>query len=179
MEIGRTCYLGVPHSCSFLFLLRLLCLLLLLLFLFHSLLCRGCWSSIPPKKTMDSLPRGVNPDLPKNKLIRNLVSLPTSELFHHRLALFREACNQSLVSPDYVNLPLVGRKDTAIKPASHKLSEDIWTIISCIRNKENIPRTLFKNGKRSKTFLSQVSQVSQVSHENGNHSHSSTSPPAL
>ena len=123
---------------------------------------------------MNGLPRCVNSDLPKNEFIRNLVHLPTSELLQHRLALFREACNKSLVSPDYVNLQLVGRKDTAIKPASFKLSEDIWTIKSCIGNMENIPRTLFKNGKRSKTFLS---QVSQISHDDQNHSHPCTSPP--
>ena len=55
---------------------------------------------------MNGLPRCVNSDLPKNEFIRNLVHLPTSELLQHRLALFREACNKSLVSPDYVNLQL-------------------------------------------------------------------------
>ena len=100
-----------------------------------ALLCCGHWS-LPLKKGMNSLPRGVNPDLPKNELIRKFVPLLTSVLIHHRLALFCEACNQSLMLPDYVNLPLVGWKNTAIKPASHKLSEDIWTIISCIQNKK-------------------------------------------
>ena len=135
-------------------------LLLLPLFL-HLLLHRGFLSST--HLIVNGLPRTINPNVPKDELIRILTHLPISELLQHRLALFHEACNLSLVQLDYVNLPLVGRKDTAIKPASHKLSEDICTIISCIHNKETIPRTLFRNGKRSKSFLSQVSQASQKS----------------
>ena len=53
---------------------------------------------------------------------------------------------------------MVTRKDTAIKPISQKLSEDVWTIVSSIRNNALIPRTLFRNGKRSKEFLTQTSQ---------------------
>ena len=128
---------------------------------------------------MDGLPRTINPNVPKNELIRSLTRLPTSELLQHRLALFHEACDLSLVQPDYVNLPLVGRKDTAIKSASYKISEDICTIISCIRNKKLIPRTIFKNGKRSKSFLSQVSQAASQSSQIPPTSPSSETSPAL
>ena len=41
---------------------------------------------------------------------------------------------------EWSDIPLVTRKDTAIKSASRKLSEDIWTIVSCIKNKKRIPR---------------------------------------
>ena len=112
---------------------------------------------------MDGLPLNISPDLPKNELIRNLTHLQTSVLLQHRSALFQEACNLSLVCPEFVHFPLVNRRDTAIRSASHKLSEDIFTIISCIRNKECIPKTLFKNGKRSKDFLLQISHASQGS----------------
>ena len=95
--------------------------------------------------------------LPKNEFVQNLIHLPSSVL-RCRLALFNEACNHSLVLPGYVNFPPVRRRDTAIKPVAHILSEDIWTIISCIRSKTTIPTTLFKNCKRSKTFLFQASQ---------------------
>ena len=127
---------------------------------------------------MDGLPRTINPNVSKNELIRSLTRLPTSELLQHRLALFHEACDLSIVQPDYVNLPLVGRKDTAIKSASYKLSEDICTIISCIRNKKLIPRTIFKNGKRSKSFLSQVSQAASQSSQIPPTSPSSETAPA-
>ena len=137
-------------------------LLLLLISLFRLLLCRGYFSSTV-SVDMDGLPRTISPDLPKNELIRNLTHLQTSVLLQHRSALFQEACNLSLVCPEFVHFPLVNRRDTAIKSDSHKLSEDIFTIISCIRNKESIPKTLFKNGKRSKDFLSQISQASQGS----------------
>ena len=133
--------------------------ILLLLLLFLHLLYRGFLSST--HLVINGLPRTIiNPNVPKNELIRSLTHPPISKLLQNRLALFHEACNPSLVQLHYVNLPLVGRKDTAIKPAFHKLSEDICTIISCIHNKETIPRTLFKNGKRSKSFFSQVSQAS-------------------
>ena len=81
---------------------------------------------------MNNFPSCVNPDLPKNKFVQNLIHLPTSVLLCHTLALFNEACIHLLVFPEYVNFPLVGRRHTAIKPAAHELSEDIWTIISCI-----------------------------------------------
>ena len=128
---------------------------------------------------MDGLLRTINPNVPKNVLIRSLTRLPTSELLQHRLALFHEACDLSLVQPDYVNLPLVGKKDAAIKSASYKLSEDIRAIISCIRNKKLIPRTIFKNGKRNKSFLSQVSQAASQSSQIPPTSPSSETSPAL
>ena len=71
--------------------------------------------------SMNSLQSCVNPDILKNEFFQNLIHLPTSVLLHHRLALFNEACIHSLVLAEYVKCPLVGRRDTAIKPAAHKL----------------------------------------------------------
>ena len=152
MEFRRTRYFSVPQASLFVTLILLS--LLSLLFLD----C-GNWLSTSLENSMKSLQSCVNPDLPKNEFVQNLlIHLPTSVLLRHRLALFNEACIHSLVWPEYVNFPLVGQRDTAFKPVAHKLSENIWTIISCIRNKTTISRTLFKNGKCSKTFLSQASQ---------------------
>ena len=173
MEIHYARCLRLPHMCLLILLLPLLYCLLSIL----PILYRGSWSSTPPEN-MNSLSSCVNPDLPKNEFTQSLIHLPTTELHQHRLALFHEACDKSLVLSDYINLPLVGKKDTAIKPASHKLSDDIWTIVSCIRNEVPIPRTLFRNGKRSKTFLSQISQISQASQasqEESNQNSSSSS----
>ena len=47
----------------------------------------------------------------------------------------------------------MSRRDTAIRHASKVLSEDKWTITTCITNKTVLPRTLIKNRKRSKQFL--------------------------
>ena len=60
---------------------------------------------------MDGLPQTISLDLPKDELIRNLTHLQTSVLLGHRSALFQEACNLSLVCPELVHLPLVGRRD--------------------------------------------------------------------
>ena len=45
---------------------------------------------------------------------------------------------------------LVNRRDTVADPVRKKLIEDIFNLDRCIKNKETIPRTLLKGGKRSK-----------------------------
>ena len=108
---------------------------------------------------MNSLPSDVHPDLPRNEFIQKLIHISAAELHRLRLDLFNEANNvHSLVLPELSNVPLVTRKDTAIKPISQNLSEDVWAIVSSISNNAFIPRTLFRNGKRSKEFLTQTSQ---------------------
>ena len=109
---------------------------------------------------MNDLPRCVHPDLPRHEFIQTISHFPVSELLSIRLALFHEALTvHSLVPPELTSIPLVNRRDTAIKPASIKLSEDVWSIVHCITNRELLPRTLFKNGKRSKDYLSQVTST--------------------
>ena len=145
--------------------------------LFFSFLLSLSYSSATV--TMDNLPSGVHPDLPKSEFIQQLTHLPISELLSLRINLFNEASsNHSLVAPGFVNTPLVTRKDTAIKPASYKLSEDVWSLISCIRNMVPVPRTLFRNGKRSREFLTQVSQQSCTDDSISSTSISPTPPPS-
>ena len=103
---------------------------------------------------MDKLPYNVHPGLPRDEFVQNLKHLPAWELNTLRFDLFCVAYNtHSLLAPEWSDIPLVTRKDTAIKSASHKISEDIWTIVSCIKNKQRIPRVLLRNGKRGKEFL--------------------------
>ena len=45
---------------------------------------------------------------------------------------------------------LVNKRDTVANPVRKKLIEDIFNLDRCIKNKEAIPRTLLKGGKRSK-----------------------------
>ena len=112
--------------------------------------------------SMNGLPVGVHPDLPRQEFILKLVHLPTKDLLPLRLALFNEASTvHGLVPSDFSTIPLVARRDTAIKSASMKLGEDIWTIVSCISNLEPIPRTLFRNGKRSKQYLSHTTTTTK------------------
>ena len=74
----------------------------------------------------------VHSDLPKNEFVGQLVSHTTSSLRDLRRLLFQEASNLELLDKDLVDIPLVERRDTAIRPACTKLSEDIWTIVQCI-----------------------------------------------
>ena len=97
---------------------------------------------------MDRFPRGVHPNLPRDESILNLKHFSVSDLNILRLDLFNAASDiHSLIPPEWAGIPLVVRRDTS---ASQKLSEDIWLIVSC---NSSIPRTLLRNGKRSKTFL--------------------------
>ena len=47
----------------------------------------------------------------------------------------------------------VNRKHTVVNPLENKLSEDICTLIDCITNNSELPRTILKNGKRSRTLF--------------------------
>ena len=101
-----------------------------LLTVFYLLLCLFAATT-----SMDRLPRGVHPDLPRDEFILNLKHFSVSDLNTLRLDLFNAASDiHSLIPPEWAGIPLVARRDTAIKSASQKLSEDIWLIVSCINN---------------------------------------------
>ena len=78
---------------------------------------------------MNGLPVGIHPDLPRQEFIQKLVHLPVSVL--RSLRLNEESTVHSLVPCDFARIPLVARRDTAIKSATLKLSEDIWSIVIC------------------------------------------------
>ena len=96
---------------------------------------------------------GVNYGLPNTEFVQHLTVHSATQLISLRQGLFDDACKVNLVPPELRGLPLVGRRDSAIRPASKVLGEDIWSIVTCITNKTTIPRTLLKNGKRSREFL--------------------------
>ena len=96
---------------------------------------------------------GINHGLPKSEFIHHLATNSTEHLKSLREYLFVDACKANLIPLELHGLPLVGRRDTVTRPASTALSEDIWTIVTCITNKTVLPRTMMKNGKRSKQFL--------------------------
>ena len=82
---------------------------------------------------------------------------PEASLKTLRSDLFLEAQELDLIPNELAGIPLVGRRDSALRPISRVLSEDIWVLVNSIRNKQYIPRTILKNGKRSESFL--VSQM--------------------
>ncbi len=94
--------------------------------------------------------KGVHSGLPKQEFVELLCSYSTDSLNALRAALFSEVCALSLVPDGLRGLPLV---DSALRPISRILGEDIWVIVQCITNKDMIPRTILKNGKRSMDFL--------------------------
>ena len=102
---------------------------------------------------MNQLPTfDVNHGLPKTEFLHQLAVHPTERLKYLRECLFDEARGADLILPELCGLPLVGRHGTAIRPASIALSEDIWTIVTCVSNKSILPRTLIKN-ERSRRVL--------------------------
>lgn len=46
-------------------------------------------------------------------------------------------------------------RDTVMNPIHGKLAEDIWILLNAILNKSNVPRSLVRNGKRSRASLEQ------------------------
>ena len=82
-----------------------------LLTVFYLLLCL-----IAATTSMDRLPRGVHPDLPRDEFILNLKHFSVSDLNTLRLDLFNAASDiHSLIPPEWAGIPLVTRRDTAIK----------------------------------------------------------------
>ena len=125
---------------------------------------------------MNQLPTfGVNHRLPRSEFIHQLEAHSAIQLKSLHERLFDDANKANLIPSELHGLPLVSRRDTAIRPASKVLSEDIWTITTCITNKTVLPRTLIKNRKRSKQFLIDAhrSLPAPVNTANTSHVHSS------
>ena len=105
-----------------------------------------------------SLFNGVHPGLSRLEFTELLRVYPTDSLKSLRADLFVEVCNLGLVPNELLGIPLVDRRDSALRPISNVLSNDVWTIAQSISNNVPIPRTILKNGKRSHKFLqSQIS----------------------
>ena len=105
---------------------------------------------------------GVNPGLPRTEFIQLLTSHPKEHLKSLRECLFEDASKCGLILSELQGLPLVNRRDTALRPVAKVLSEDIWSMATCITTKTNVPRTLLRNGKRSSRFLNDAPRPSQT-----------------
>ena len=78
---------------------------------------------------------GVNPGLPRTEFIQLLTSHPKEHLKSLRECLFEDASKCGLILSELQGLPLVNRRDTALRPVAKVLIEDIWSIATCITTK--------------------------------------------
>ena len=82
---------------------------------------------------------GVHSGLPRQELTELLRVFPTDSLKSLGANVFTEACELNLVPDELRRLPLVDHCDSALRPT---LSDDIWTIVQSISNKDCVPRTI-------------------------------------
>ena len=89
-----------------------------------------------------------------DELVAKLVHLQITTLQRLRCEIFEAARSAHLVSQDDV---IVQRQKRAIGPSlQSKLATDIATIVYHLRNRKSLPRTLLRNGKRSKQRYEQL-----------------------
>ena len=100
---------------------------------------------------MDKLAEIVDIQASQDETTNVLLTLPLDDLSGLRLCLFEEARSYSLTEPNDV---LVNRKGSALRPRSFAIVSDILTLAASIQDRKRIPRTLIRNGKRSKQDLS-------------------------
>ena len=94
---------------------------------------------------------GIDPNVPKSECLSALVTQSVEILLDLRTCLFNHADEKSLVTPGD---ELVSRRLTRSgKPLNEKLSDDIWTLIHCIKGGTMVPRSILKNGKRDRAYL--------------------------
>ena len=112
----------------------------------------------------------MNPGMPKAEFVHHLNFHSSDSIKKLCEALINQACEAELYPRKCQGLPLMSRKDIAIRPTASVLSEDVWVIVHCVENSVLFPRTVFRKGKRSKSFVtdakrpqsqSESSQLSQ------------------
>ena len=103
---------------------------------------------------------GLNPNAPKSELVPLLSSQPVDALLDIRDYFFAEAASSNLVPPGD---ELVSRRSVrGGKPLPQKLSEDVWSLMLCLKQNSVIPRSIVKNGKRGSSYL-EASRLSSQS----------------
>ena len=99
---------------------------------------------------MEKLLTLTNVEVPKTEFVKTLITLPSSELSRLRTCLFEEAKEIRLIHSNDV---LVTRNCSSVRPITFAHADDIWNLATSLSNMRGIPRTLIKNGKRSKELL--------------------------
>ena len=94
---------------------------------------------------------GIDPNVPRSEIIPLLSSQPTDSLLRLRECFFEELRLKGLV---HVGDELVSRRCTSRgKPLPVKLSEDVCSLVHCLKNDLPAPRCIIKNGKRDRAYL--------------------------
>lgn len=92
----------------------------------------------------------IDVDGPTSETVGNLTSLSLDTSLSLREELFKQALALNLACDSD---SLVSRRDSRKKPLGIKLAEDVVSLIGCVKNCQDIPRSLLKNGKRSREYL--------------------------
>ena len=87
---------------------------------------------------------------PTSETLGNLTSLSLDTSLTLREELFKQALALNLACDSD---SLVSRRDSKKKPLGIKLAEDVVSLIGCVKNSQDVPRSLLKNGKRSREYL--------------------------
>ena len=104
-----------------------------------------------PSLEMDRLvDLDISPGVPKVDFLLKLRRIDVSILKSIRIGLFNTAKRNDLVHQYDL---LVERRNTATRPVTWKLAEDIWELRTCVQMNKMVPRTLLRSGKRSKQQL--------------------------
>ena len=85
--------------------------------------------SYQPAMNQLSLFSGIHPGLPRQEFTELLRVYPTDSLKSLRADLFMEACGLGLVPDELRGVPLVHRRDSALRPISKVLSDDVWILV--------------------------------------------------
>lgn len=101
---------------------------------------------------------GIDYNAPTSEYLPVLSSFPIHSLLSLREELFQSATSRGQTTEGDI---LVSRRDTRRTSLSHKLAEDTIALMICLKNNTPVPRSLLKNGKRSKDYL-QHSRQSQT-----------------
>ena len=73
---------------------------------------------------------GVHPGLSRSEFTEFLGVFPIDSLIKSlRASLFKDACDLGLIPDGLSGLPLVDRRDSALRPVSKVLSDNIWLIV--------------------------------------------------
>ena len=138
-----------------------------------------CDSCLPDMVHMDLLSKfGVTVNQTREEFIDALCIHQLSNLKTLWQDLFMILVSNDLLLDNFKGLPLVARRNSPTRSIYKLLSEDCWIISDCIVNETSIPRTLLKNGKHGKSFVSSQPRPHPSDETLSQESHQIDQPPS-
>ena len=120
--------------------------------LFLTVVLCTCVGLQSPAMNQLSVFNGVHPGLSRQEFVELLRVFSTDSQRSLRADLFAEACDLGLILDGLRGLPLVDDCDSALRPMSKVLSNDVWLIVQSINNHVYVPRTILKTEKEVTSF---------------------------